>query len=171
MHFEIQWIKLPIMHSFIIQEVTLYLTSAVWQILWGGGMSGTSGGPHGNSWAESSRHGYSVIFVERQMLLRTLYQNLDQKHKVIVEKRVVKIELMEDRGRAITQDGYKYKGDIIIGADGMHSVVRKQMHRLGKALSPGTFEEDEYSSKFSWISHKFIVSIINHPLGRGALHL
>ncbi|KAL6855616.1 hypothetical protein ACO1O0_006768 [Amphichorda felina] len=48
--------------------------------------------------------------------------------------------------KAIMKDGNTYTGDIIIGDDGMHSVVRKQMHVLGNASSPGYFDRDEYSS-------------------------
>ena len=94
-----------------------------------------------------SRHGYPVIFIERQMLIQALYNNLRGKEKVLAKKRLVNIERMDKGIRAITQDGYNYEGDIIVGADGIHSSVRKQMHRLGKALSPGYFDQDEYASK------------------------
>ena len=81
------------------------------------------------------------------MLLKALYENLQHKDKVLVQKRFVQIEQMKDGTRAITQDGCSYEGDIIIGADGMHSSVRKKMHCLGNIMSPGYFDRDEYSSK------------------------
>jgi 2-polyprenyl-6-methoxyphenol hydroxylase-like FAD-dependent oxidoreductase len=93
------------------------------------------------------RHGYPVIFIERQMLLKALYENLQSKEKVLLQKRFMQMEQKEDGVRVTTQDGYSYEGDIIIGADGMHSSVRKSMHNLGNSLSPGYFDRDEYSSK------------------------
>jgi 2-polyprenyl-6-methoxyphenol hydroxylase-like FAD-dependent oxidoreductase len=94
------------------------------------------------------RHGYPVIFVERQVLLRKLYENMRQKDKVLLQKRFTRLEQAENGVRVITQDGCSYAGDIVIGADGMHSPVRKQMHCLANILSPGYFDMDEYSSEW-----------------------
>ncbi|KAI9655144.1 MAG: hypothetical protein M1821_005627 [Bathelium mastoideum] len=94
------------------------------------------------------RHGYPAIFIDRQMLVSALYQNLRHKDKVLVQKRLTQIEQMDDGVRAITQDGSTYIGDIIIGADGMHSCVREIMHIFGRSFSsPDYFGKDEYSSK------------------------
>lgn len=94
------------------------------------------------------RHGYPVIFIQRRMLLQALYQNLKHKDRVLVQKRLVQIQPMEDGVRAIAEDGSTYTGHILIGADGMHSSVRKQMHTLGNNSSPGHFDQDEYSSMY-----------------------
>ncbi|KAI8626280.1 FAD/NAD(P)-binding domain-containing protein [Xylariaceae sp. FL1651] len=91
------------------------------------------------------RHGYPPLFIQRQQLVQALYQNLRHKKKVLLQKRLVQIQPMENGIRALTQDGSLYTGDIIVGADGMHSAVRKQMHIMGKALSPGYFDPEEYS--------------------------
>lgn len=96
------------------------------------------------------RHGYPVILIERRTLVDTLYQNLQSKDKVVLQKRLVQIEQTNNGVRAITKDGSEYAGDIIIGADGMHSSVRKVMHILGQNTSaPVHFDKDEYSSKSS----------------------
>ncbi|KAI1432416.1 hypothetical protein GGR50DRAFT_688958 [Xylaria sp. CBS 124048] len=91
------------------------------------------------------RHGYPVIFIERQKLLKALYENLGQKEKVFVNKRFSHLEAQEKGIRAFMRDGSSYDGDILIGADGMHSAVRKAMHKLGKSMSPGSFAADEYA--------------------------
>jgi len=88
------------------------------------------------------------LFLDRQVLLRVLRDNLQQKNKVLVRKRIVKVETTESGIRVIAEDNSWYEGDIVIGADGIHSTVRKEMHRLGKRLSPGYFDDDEYSSRY-----------------------
>lgn len=82
------------------------------------------------------------------MLLQKLYDNLQQKDKVILQKRVTQLEHTKDGVRVVTQDGSFYEGDMIVGADGVYSTVRKQMHRLAHASSPAYFGKDEYASKF-----------------------
>lgn len=43
--------------------------------------------------------------------------------------------------------GATIEGDILVGADGVHSTVRKEMWRLAAKEQPGYFSEDELSSK------------------------
>jgi hypothetical protein len=43
-----------------------------------------------------------------------------------------------------------YEGDIVVGADGIHSAVRDEMWRLGKEQSPGYFPEDENSRTYNY---------------------
>lgn len=81
------------------------------------------------------------------MLLSKLYQKIRRKDKILLQKRFVGFEQVNDGVRVTTQDGCTYEGDIVVGADGMHSAVRKHMHALAHSLSPGYFEKDEYSSK------------------------
>lgn len=83
------------------------------------------------------------------MLLSKLYQNIRCKDKILLQKRFVRFEQANNGVRVITQDGGTYEGDIVVGADGMHSAVRKQMHCLANSSSPGYFEKDEYASKSS----------------------
>ncbi|RYP51522.1 hypothetical protein DL768_003164 [Monosporascus sp. mg162] len=67
-------------------------------------------------------------------------------HIVMPGKRVVQVE-MSDEGPALihTQDGSVYDGDIVVGADGVHSATRAEMWRLAAQLRPGTFPADEES--------------------------
>ncbi|GKT58310.1 FAD binding domain-containing protein [Colletotrichum tofieldiae] len=81
----------------------------------------------------------------RQMLLQVLYDNLKQKGKVLPEKRVAKIELIDGGVLVHTKDGSVFEGDIVVGADGIHSTVREEMWRIGHQESPGYFPEDEHS--------------------------
>lgn len=85
------------------------------------------------------------------MLLQVLYKNLKHKDRVLTKKRVARVELVEGRVQAYTQDGSVFEGDIIVGADGIHSAVRDEMWRHGKEQSPGYFPEDENSRKYHFI--------------------
>ncbi|RDA85088.1 hypothetical protein CP532_3105 [Ophiocordyceps camponoti-leonardi (nom. inval.)] len=76
-----------------------------------------------------SRFGYPLSFLERQKLLEILYSKLDGKHLVHTSQRVVRIE--DDGHQAIvrTGDGKEYSGDLVVGADGVHSIVRSEIWR------------------------------------------
>ncbi|KAG5789692.1 hypothetical protein H9Q69_011260 [Fusarium xylarioides] len=77
--------------------------------------------------------------------LSVLYKNIKHKDRVLTKKRVTRVELVDGGAQAYTQDGCVYEGDIIVGADGIHSAVRDEMWRLGNEQSPGYFPEDENS--------------------------
>ncbi|KAI8302434.1 FAD-dependent monooxygenase andE [Colletotrichum sp. SAR11_240] len=81
----------------------------------------------------------------RQMLLQVLHDNLKQKNKVNPSKRVNKIDLSEKGVTVYTTDGSIYEGDIVVGADGIHSTVRSEMWRIGIKETPGYFPHNEQS--------------------------
>jgi 2-polyprenyl-6-methoxyphenol hydroxylase-like FAD-dependent oxidoreductase len=97
-----------------------------------------------------ARHGYPVIFVDRPTLLKKLYENIRHKDKILLQKRLIRLEQGASGVRVITQDECSYDGDIVVGADGMNSAVRKHMHRLASISSPGYFATDEYSSEWNY---------------------
>lgn len=95
------------------------------------------------------------------MLLQILYNNLKHKDRVLTKKRVSRVELTKDGVQAYTEDGSVYEGDIVVGADGIHSAVRDEMWRLGKEQSPGYFPEDENSRISRRIhSHPHLLTIL-----------
>jgi 2-polyprenyl-6-methoxyphenol hydroxylase-like FAD-dependent oxidoreductase len=66
---------------------------------------------------------------ERREWIRLLYDHIKQKKKVIVNKRVEKIEESDDGVSVTTSDGDTFSGDMLVGADGVHSIVREAMWR------------------------------------------
>ncbi|KAF5599002.1 zeaxanthin epoxidase chloroplastic [Fusarium pseudoanthophilum] len=88
------------------------------------------------------RHGYPTIFIDRQMLMHALYDKLASKASVHAGQKVVSV-LELDHGIQVTTDkGKVFHGDILVGSDGIHSTVRKEMWHIAP---PGYFPADEWS--------------------------
>lgn len=91
--------------------------------------------------------GYDVIFVDRQMVLQTLYDHLESKDKILTSKRVVDVTLQGSGVKVVTADGESFTGDVLIGADGIHSTVRDKMWRLADTLEPGYIPASEHTGQ------------------------
>lgn len=111
------------------------------------------------------RYGYETRCSHRQHLLNVLYGNLKDQSKILVNKRVSEI-IENDSGVEVqTTDGQLYRGDIVIGADGVHSIVRKEMRRMAANSSPGhplMTEEDSMSNAL----HLKAIFLIKHSRGQ-----
>lgn len=95
-------------------------------------------------------HGYPILFLDRQMVLQVLYDNIKDKRKVLTGKRLEKVIEMNEKGvKAITTDGSIYWGDLLIGADGVHSTTRGQMRELAAKLEPNYFDPAEAEGESS----------------------
>lgn len=84
------------------------------------------------------------------MLLQILYKNIGYKHRILTKQRVKRVDLRTDGVRVHTEEGSTFTGDMVVGADGVHSVIRKEMWRIGKEVSPGYFPDNETSR---WSCH------------------
>ncbi|KAJ5263249.1 Monooxygenase FAD-binding [Penicillium angulare] len=73
-------------------------------------------------------HAYAGAFLTRQTLLQILYKHMGtQKDKVLTGKRVTSIEHHSSDVLVRCADGSSFRGDIVVGADGIRSEVREQM--------------------------------------------
>ncbi|KAF5708528.1 zeaxanthin epoxidase chloroplastic [Fusarium mundagurra] len=90
----------------------------------------------------TERHGYPTIFIDRQMLIRVLYNKLESKASVHAGQKVVSVLELDNGIQVTTDKGKVFEGDILVGADGIYSTVRKEMWRVA---SPGYFPVDEWS--------------------------
>ncbi|KUI71629.1 FAD-dependent urate hydroxylase [Cytospora mali] len=104
------------------------------------------------------RSGYPSCFLDRQQLIQILYDKLKQKDKVMVNKRVERIDVNEENITVITKDGDSFTGDLVVGADGVHSKVRQQMWHVANQIQPGTFDEKEAASVPSYFKCIFGIS-------------
>lgn len=81
------------------------------------------------------------------MILAALWRNLKHQENILVNKKVTKVELEPSRVKVQTADGGSYYGDILVGADGVHSNVRNEMWRLADSLEPGYIPASEYKGE------------------------
>ncbi|PUU81908.1 hypothetical protein B9Z19DRAFT_1190852 [Tuber borchii] len=95
------------------------------------------------------RHGYQVGFLPRQDLLALFYKHVPEKSKILPGKRVVKVIHSDTGVRVITKDGEEFAGDIVVGVDGVHSVIRQEMWALADELSPGLISDKEKQDTLS----------------------
>ncbi|KAH8890050.1 FAD binding domain-containing protein [Thozetella sp. PMI_491] len=97
------------------------------------------GHPKGKlSWLTVRSHGYSLDMFHRHDLLKCFYDNLPEadKPKILVNKQVTSIETTEKSVRVYSADGTFEEGDMVIGADGVHSATRQIFRRLALESSP-----------------------------------
>jgi FAD dependent monooxygenase len=90
-----------------------------------------------------------MAFLERRKLLKVLYDALPKPSRVQVDKKVVSVE--QDETNKVTvrvQDGCFYRGDLVVGADGVHSRVRNEMWRLANLEQPGGITEREKNGQY-----------------------
>lgn len=90
-----------------------------------------------------SRSGYGGCFGDRQFLLQILYKYIQDKSKVLTNKKLATIEDLPNGVKAFCTDGSVYEGDIVVGADGTFSKVRQEMWRLADAKDPGFISDKE----------------------------
>jgi 2-polyprenyl-6-methoxyphenol hydroxylase-like FAD-dependent oxidoreductase len=88
------------------------------------------------------------MFVERRSLLQVLFDNIKDKTKVLTDHHVEQILSSSETVRVRVKSGVIITGDILVGADGVHSTVRREMWRQAEKLAPGYFPKDEASSEF-----------------------
>lgn len=93
--------------------------------------------------------GYPIAFLDRQYVLRTLYQHLEDKSKVQLEKRVSTVEHVDTGVIVHCEDGSEYAGDIVAGADGIHSRVRSEMRRYVDSRGPPSVMDKDKASKLT----------------------
>lgn len=76
------------------------------------------------------------------MLMQVLYDKLESKASVHAGQKVVSVLELDNGIQVTTDKGKVFEGDILVGADGIYSTVRKEMWRIA---SPGYFPADEWS--------------------------
>jgi FAD dependent monooxygenase len=84
--------------------------------------------------------------LDRHVCVEQLYENLPNKSFVQMKKQVEHIEHVKEGVRVHLSDGTVEEGDMVIGADGVHSTVRAQMWNYASACLPNTVPESDKSA-------------------------
>ena len=95
------------------------------------------------------RFGYPLAFFDRQKLLEIMHTQYPDQSKILTNQRVAAIRPVGSRVNVITETGVTYTGDMVVGADGVHSKVRSEMWRIADTVRPGLVTEREKSSRYS----------------------
>lgn len=67
---------------------------------------------------------------ERKNFLRSLYDQIKDKSSIKLSKKVVEIIHEQDGVTIKCADGIEFRGDIVIGGDGIHSKTRQAMQKF-----------------------------------------
>ncbi|KAL2840601.1 hypothetical protein BJX68DRAFT_185187 [Aspergillus pseudodeflectus] len=96
------------------------------------------------------RHGYSTLWVGRRELLQVMYDCIRDKAKLLTKKRVESVRQLDNGIEVTTADGSVYRGDILVGTDGVHSQVRKEMvrHATEQGIAEDYAEEHKIPAKY-----------------------
>lgn len=77
-----------------------------------------------------------MIFLQRQFLLQQLYESISDKTKVRPRTGIVSYTEDENGVTVITEMGDTIRGHMLVGADGIHSAVRRLMAEKLEKPSP-----------------------------------
>jgi FAD dependent monooxygenase len=83
------------------------------------------------------RFGFPIAFLDRQKLLEILYQRYPDPSKIRLKERVTAIKTSDSGATVTTANGSVYRGALVVGADGVHSIVRQEIWRASEKLSSG----------------------------------
>ncbi|KAF2163066.1 hypothetical protein M409DRAFT_68702 [Zasmidium cellare ATCC 36951] len=107
------------------------------------------------------RFGYGLCFLDRQIVLRALYNAIEEKERCLLNKRVREIEHLELGVKVHCEDGTTYAGDVVLGCDGVNSKVRDEMWRIASQVDPTYFSQKERERMTAEYTCLFGIS---HPL-------
>ncbi|KAL6700751.1 hypothetical protein J3F84DRAFT_402734 [Trichoderma pleuroticola] len=105
-------------------------------------------------------HGIRYVVFHRAEFVQSLYDQLPEeaKTKILMGKKVSDIQSGEKEVKVVCDDGSTYEGDLVLGADGVHSQTRKIMRKLAVEADPSVPWDPEvpYTSSYRclWASFK-----------------
>ncbi|KAI8938093.1 hypothetical protein NX059_005763 [Plenodomus lindquistii] len=89
------------------------------------------------------------ILTDRTTCITQLYENLPDKSKVHTGRKLCRIEHTSNGVHVHLSDGSIEEGDMVIGADGVHSHVRSEMWDYASKYDPSAIPQSDKSAMFS----------------------
>jgi 2-polyprenyl-6-methoxyphenol hydroxylase-like FAD-dependent oxidoreductase len=117
--------------------------------------------------ANMDRFGYDFFVLDRELVLRVLYNHIADNSKVLLNKRISTVGHFDDKVVVHCTDGSSYEGDILAGADGVHSKTRHEMWRLADEVEPGRISEKDKTSMFAEYRCLFGISSKTEGMQKG----
>lgn len=77
------------------------------------------------------------------MLIQILYDKIQDKSKILTSQRVATVQQSPSSATVITENGRSFTGDMVVGADGIHSKVRQQMWQEAQKADPTWIDPTE----------------------------
>ncbi|KAJ0103784.1 monooxygenase fad-binding protein [Diaporthe amygdali] len=111
------------------------------------------------------RHGYEIGFFNRYDLLCVLHKHIREKERLLVNQQITHVDGLEDKAIVHTSAGHFFEAQVVIGADGVRSTVRKEMWRNAE-VAGAVPEEDKKEFICDWATC-FGVSEYGASLPRG----
>jgi FAD dependent monooxygenase len=99
-----------------------------------------------------------VILFDRQRCVDHLYNGLPDKSRIRTSARVERIEHTPTSVKVYLTDGTFEEGDLVIGADGVHSRVRESMWDYAAEHEPDAIPESDKSAMYTQFKGFFGVS-------------
>lgn len=97
-------------------------------------------GPEADSMQNLS-HGHRFQLFSRKDFVNMLYENAPWRfERILTNKEILSIEQDDNGVKVSCGDGTSYQGDVLIGADGVRSQVRRQLFNEDKETMPFTAE-------------------------------
>ncbi|PWY78296.1 monooxygenase [Aspergillus heteromorphus CBS 117.55] len=89
------------------------------------------------------RFGFPIAFLDRQKFLEILYEKHRSKQNILTGKKVTEVRRLKNGTAVVAADGSVYEGDLVVGADGVHSRIRSEMWRMAEEGQPGFVSRSE----------------------------
>lgn len=97
--------------------------------------------------------------MDRKLFLQILHDHLPDKSKVLERARVEQVIEENSMVRVVLADGTEHVGDLVVGADGVHSKIREIMWEKANQAIPGLISADEKRSK-NFVPHHIWLMVL-----------
>ncbi|KAK8012296.1 FAD/NAD(P)-binding domain-containing protein [Apiospora marii] len=119
--------------------------------------------------AVRSRTGYTTLTLERRKLLKSLYTTLKHKERIHEHSRVRQISEANGATKVTLEDGTEHEGDLVVGADGVHSLCRELMWKKANETIDGYISAAEKRTmKTTYVA---IIACVPQMPGLGPNHM